>query len=95
MEEMIGGKGRPFEFRQCISILKSTGRKAVNLRQLREIIAAVSDDSACISLNATPQPARCGYGYALSGRLGLITHGVLVIYEVEQDGQATAIRRVP
>ncbi len=45
MEEMIGGKGRPFEFRQCISILKSTGRKAVNLRQLREIIAAVSDDS--------------------------------------------------
>ena len=38
-------KGRPFEFRQCISIIKSTGKKAVNLRQLREIIATVGDDS--------------------------------------------------
>ena len=45
MEEMIEGKGRPFEFRQCIVILRSTGKKAVNLRQLREIIATVSDDS--------------------------------------------------
>ena len=45
MEEMTEGKERPFEFRQCISILRSTGRKAVNLRQLRENIAAVTDDS--------------------------------------------------
>ena len=45
MEEMTEGKGRPFEFRQCVSILRSTGRKAVNLRQLREIIATVGDDS--------------------------------------------------
>ena len=36
---------RPFEFRQCISILKSTGKKAANLKELREIIATVSDDS--------------------------------------------------
>ena len=36
---------RPFEFRQCISILKSTGKKAANLEELREIIATVSDDS--------------------------------------------------
>ncbi len=35
----------PFEFKHCISILKSTGRKAVNLRELRDLIAAVSDDS--------------------------------------------------
>jgi len=34
-----------FEFRQCVSILKSTGRKAKNLRELREIIALVSDES--------------------------------------------------
>ncbi len=36
---------RSFEFRQCISILKSTGKKAANLKELREIIATVSDDS--------------------------------------------------
>ena len=35
----------PFEFKHCISILKSTGRKAVNLRELRDLIATVSDDS--------------------------------------------------
>jgi hypothetical protein len=34
-----------FEFRQCVSILKSTGRKAKNLRELREIISLVSDES--------------------------------------------------
>lgn len=36
---------RSFEFRQCISMLKSTGRKAGNLRELREIIEYVSDGS--------------------------------------------------
>ncbi len=45
MEEMKDEAGRPFEFRQCTSLLKSTGQKAANLRQLREIIAIVSDDS--------------------------------------------------
>ncbi|HED00800.1 MAG TPA: hypothetical protein ENN18_10525 [Proteobacteria bacterium] len=35
----------PFEFRQCASILKATGEKAKNLRELREIIARVSDEA--------------------------------------------------
>ncbi len=35
---------RPFEFKQCVSILKSTGRKAKNLRELRDGIAIVSDE---------------------------------------------------
>ena len=35
----------PFEFKHCISLLKSTGRKARNLRELRDLIATVSDDS--------------------------------------------------
>src|SRR4030042_5946146 len=35
----------PFEFKQCISISKSTGEKAVNLRELREVISIVSDES--------------------------------------------------
>lgn len=39
MEEIM-----PFEFRQCISILKSTGKKAKNLRELRNLIAVISDD---------------------------------------------------
>ena len=34
----------PFEFRQCVSILKSTGKKAANVRELRELIRTVSDD---------------------------------------------------
>jgi len=40
MEKII----KPFEFKQCVSILKSTGKKAANLRGLRNIIAEVSDD---------------------------------------------------
>jgi len=36
---------KSFEFKQCVSILKSTGRKARTLRELREVIAAVSDES--------------------------------------------------
>lgn len=35
----------PFEFKQCASILKSTREKAKNLRDLREIIARVSDEA--------------------------------------------------
>ncbi|MDH5201688.1 MAG: DUF5752 family protein [Nitrospirota bacterium] len=34
----------PFEFKQCISILKSTGKKAKNLRELRDVIEVVSDE---------------------------------------------------
>lgn len=37
--------GKPFEFRQCVSILKSTGRKARTLGALREIISTVSEAS--------------------------------------------------
>ncbi|MFA5073623.1 MAG: hypothetical protein WC539_06975 [Nitrospirota bacterium] len=29
-----------FEFKQCITVLKATGAKAQNLRQLRALIAA-------------------------------------------------------
>jgi Family of unknown function (DUF5752) len=36
---------KDFEFKQCVSILKSTGKKAGSLRELREAIAAVSDES--------------------------------------------------
>ncbi|URA09251.1 DUF5752 family protein [Thermospira aquatica] len=35
----------PFEFRQCVSISKSTGKKAKNLRELRDAIATVSNES--------------------------------------------------
>lgn len=35
----------PFEFRECVSILKSTGEKAKTLRELRDIIARISEDS--------------------------------------------------
>jgi hypothetical protein len=41
MEEVI----KPFEFKQCVSILKSTGKKAKNLRELRDILSTVSDES--------------------------------------------------
>lgn len=34
-----------FEFKQCIILLKSTGKKAKNLRELRDAIAVVSDES--------------------------------------------------
>lgn len=35
---------KPFEFRECINILKATGKKAKNLRELKDIIATVSDE---------------------------------------------------
>lgn len=34
---------RAFEFKQCVIILKSTGKKARSLRELKETIGAVSD----------------------------------------------------
>ena len=36
---------KPFEFKECISILKSTGKKAKSLRELKDIIAVVSEGS--------------------------------------------------
>jgi hypothetical protein len=36
---------KSFEFKQCVSILKSTGRKARNLKELRKSIALISNDS--------------------------------------------------
>jgi len=35
---------QPFDFRACISVLKSTRKKARNLRELRDIISVVSED---------------------------------------------------
>ena len=35
----------PFVFRQCVNILKATGRKANSLRRMRNEIALVSDES--------------------------------------------------
>lgn len=36
---------KSFEFKQCVSILKSTGKKASTLRELREILSVISEDS--------------------------------------------------
>jgi hypothetical protein len=36
---------KPFKFRQCTIIIKSTGRKARNLKELRDLIGDVSDES--------------------------------------------------
>ena len=41
MEKIAEG----FEFKQCVSILKSTGKKAKNLRELRAVISHVSNES--------------------------------------------------
>ncbi len=35
----------PFEFKQCVSIHKSTGKKAGDLRELRDVIAEASEES--------------------------------------------------
>lgn len=35
----------PFEFKQCAILLKSTGKKARNLRELSDLIGSVSDES--------------------------------------------------
>ncbi len=36
---------KPFEFRQCVNVVVSTGKKAKNLRELRDLIASVSEES--------------------------------------------------
>ncbi len=38
-------KTDPFEFMQCVSIVKSTGKNAKNLSELRKIISEVGDES--------------------------------------------------
>ena len=35
----------PFEFKECISLVKSTGKKAKTLRELRELVALVGEES--------------------------------------------------
>ena len=35
----------PFEFKECVSILKATGKKAKDLRELRDVISSVSSNS--------------------------------------------------
>jgi hypothetical protein len=48
MKKKTGKRKRtpePFEFRQCISIIKSTGKKARNLRELRNIISRIGEES--------------------------------------------------
>lgn len=39
------GQAPPFDFQQAISIRKSTGIKAQNLRELRQILAVISEES--------------------------------------------------
>ena len=41
----IAAAFQSFEFRQCTSIIKSTGKKARSLRELRAILSVVSDES--------------------------------------------------
>jgi hypothetical protein len=36
---------RAFEFKQCVTILRSTGRKAKSLREFRDALAAVNNES--------------------------------------------------
>lgn len=38
-------KAEAFEFRQCVNIIRSTGKKAKTLRDLRDILAVVSEES--------------------------------------------------
>lgn len=36
---------KPFEFRQCVTLLKATGKKAGDLQQLRDTIAVIDEES--------------------------------------------------
>ena len=49
----------PFEFRQCVSLVKSTGKKAGNVHELRDLIRRVSND--CIFHHT--------YQYSLKGHI--------------------------
>jgi septum formation topological specificity factor MinE len=41
----VGKSIEPFEFKDCVNIFKATGKKAKNLRELRQILSEISDDS--------------------------------------------------
>ncbi|MEW6116553.1 MAG: DUF5752 family protein [Nitrospirota bacterium] len=41
----MGKANEPFDFRQCISILKATGKKAKNLHELRDTLAIIHEES--------------------------------------------------
>ncbi len=41
MEKII----EPFEFKQCVTVPKSTGKSAKNLRELRQLLRRTSDES--------------------------------------------------
>ena len=41
----MGKEIEAFEFKQCVSIVKSTGKSAKNLRELRQLIARIDDES--------------------------------------------------
>ena len=41
----MGKKVEPFEFKQCVSIIKATGKYAKNLGELRKLISEISDES--------------------------------------------------
>ena len=41
----MGKRVEPFEFKQCVSIVKSTGYKAMNLHELRHHISKIGDES--------------------------------------------------
>lgn len=38
-------ENKPFEFRQCVTLLKATGKKARNLQELRDALAAIDEES--------------------------------------------------
>jgi hypothetical protein len=40
----LGRKREPFEFKQCVSVVKSTGKKAKNLRQMRKLISQAGNE---------------------------------------------------
>lgn len=44
-DKEFGNPLGPFEFKECISLVKSTGKKAKTLRELRDLIALVGDES--------------------------------------------------
>jgi hypothetical protein len=45
MEQGLKTLFEPFVFKQCISIVKSTGKRAKNLRELRELIATINEET--------------------------------------------------
>jgi hypothetical protein len=57
--------GQFFEFKQCISISRLTGKKAANLAQLRDLLTTVSDESI----------KHHTYQYFLSGHIFEYTNG--------------------